>query len=296
MKLDEHEFGGQHTELKLALIRGYLSAFTTALNDKPFSLWYFDAFAGTGRRTVRVEARGGDLFEQPAPERIEQRKGSAQIALETDPPFDRLVFMDNKPRHCEALRRIRANHPERRIDVFDGDANEIIQKEMMQRDWRSVRAVMFLDPYGMEVEWKTLEAIANTRAVDVWYLFPLSGLYRQATKKHAKIDPDKRAALNRMLGSGEWEDHLYSKSPQSGLFDSDGDLERTANVRELEEYVRGRLKQIFAQVLPPLQLPIRSRPQRFSLFFAISNPAPLAVRLASKIASHILKVGSSSQV
>ena len=39
---------------------------------------------------------------------------------------------------------------------------------------------MFLDPYGMEVEWKTLQAVAATRAIDVWFLFPLAGLYRQA--------------------------------------------------------------------------------------------------------------------
>ena len=32
---------------------------------------------------------------------------------------------------------------------------------------------MFLDPYGMQVKWSTLEAIASTRAIDMWLLFPL---------------------------------------------------------------------------------------------------------------------------
>jgi hypothetical protein len=33
-----------------------------------------------------------------------------------------------------------------------------------------------------------------------------------------------------------------------------------------------------------------------ALFFAISNPAPKAIGLATKIADHILKTGRSSQV
>ena len=53
----DHEFGAQHTELKLSIIEGYLKAFTRALKPYFNQLWYIDAFAGTGSRTVRVEAR-----------------------------------------------------------------------------------------------------------------------------------------------------------------------------------------------------------------------------------------------
>jgi len=55
-------------------------------------------------RTVRVEAREGGLFDAPTSERVEQRRGSAQIAIDVDPKFDRLVFMDTKPTYCAALR------------------------------------------------------------------------------------------------------------------------------------------------------------------------------------------------
>jgi len=54
-------------------------AFTRALKPRFKQLWYIDAFAGTGSRTVRVEARKGDLFDAPAPERVEQRRGSAPM-------------------------------------------------------------------------------------------------------------------------------------------------------------------------------------------------------------------------
>jgi hypothetical protein len=73
-------------------------------------------------------------------------------------------------------------------------------------------------------------------------------------------------------------------------------VQRDADVTGLERYVRSRLQTIFPAVLPPLALPFAKRPQKFSLFFAVSNPAPPAIGLASRIACHILKVGSSSHV
>ena len=30
---------------------------------------------------------------------------------------------------------------------------------------------LFLDPYGMQVEWATIESIAHTQAIDLWLLF-----------------------------------------------------------------------------------------------------------------------------
>src|SRR4029079_16726196 len=67
----DHEFGGQHTELKLSIIEKYLQAYSSALRNKFPELLYIDAFAGTGKRTVKVEARGEDLFDAEVPESVE---------------------------------------------------------------------------------------------------------------------------------------------------------------------------------------------------------------------------------
>jgi three-Cys-motif partner protein len=152
---------------------------------------------------------------------------------------------------------------------------------------------MFLDPYGMSVGWETLTAIAETGAIDVWFLFSLSGLYRQAARSADAIDADKRAAITRVLGTSAWEQELYAPG-QRTLFPEKTPPRRTANVARLQDYVRARLKTIFPAVLPPLPLPINKRPQKFSLFFAISNHDGSAIGLATRIASHILKAGISS--
>ena len=42
---------------------------------------------------------------------------------------------------------------------------------------------LFLDPYGMQVEWETIRSIASTQAIDLWVLFPLGmGMSRVLVK------------------------------------------------------------------------------------------------------------------
>jgi three-Cys-motif partner protein len=144
----------------------------------------------------------------------------------------------------------------------------------------------------MEVEWATLEAIAKTGAIDVWFLFSLSGLYRQATRRDADITPDKRAAITRILGTSAWDDELYTETAPDMFGDTQ--KQRHADVQGLERYVKRRLETIFAKVFTPKALPVDTKPQRFSLFLCISNADPKAVGLATKIANHILKAGNSS--
>jgi three-Cys-motif partner protein len=287
----DHEFGAQHTDLKLSIVESYLKAYTTALKPR-FKRLYIDAFAGTGSRTVRVEARGGDLIDAPVPERVEQRRGSARIAIEITPKFNRLIFVDSKPKHCAALRELARQHPDQDIVVVRDDANRAIRDEITRQDWTHTRAVIFLDPYGMDVEWATLEAVAGTEAIDVWFLFSLSGLYRQATRRISDIDATKRAAITRILGDTAWEQELYSDLGQSQMFGAE-EKQRTADVRALEKYVKRRLETIFPKVFEPRRLPLKG-PQLFSLFLCISNANPKALGLATRIANHILKVGNSS--
>ncbi|WP_312366475.1 three-Cys-motif partner protein TcmP [Ensifer sp.] len=298
--IGEHEFGGQHTEIKLAIVEKYLKAYSTALRQKFKSIWYIDAFAGTGSRTVRIEAKDGDLLDAPVPERVESRRGSAKIALDIQPAFDRLIFMDQKSAHCAALEGLKASHPDRDIHVLQGDANAIIQENINRVNWSSRRAIMFLDPYGMEVAWETLQAVAKTQAIDVWFLFPLSGLYRQAARNISAVDASKRRALTNMLGTDEWEAELYSPVPPPadllGSLEAPEERQRNADVAGLETYVKRRLQTIFPLVADPFPLPPQKKPQRFSLFFAASNPSPKAIDLANRFARHIISAGISSQV
>lgn len=283
----DHEFGGQHTEIKLSIVEGYLSAFTIALRSHFKNLWYIDAFAGTGSRTVRTERRGATLVELPIEEAVERRRGSAQIALDVRPEFDFLVFIEKNRNYAAALKDLAARNLQRKIVVAEDDANTALNSLVTNNSWRDKRAVVFLDPYGMEVEWSTLQALASTQAIDVWFLFPLAGLFRQATRKITDIDDHKRAALTRMFGSNSWEDELYPDG-EPDMFGVLPERRRELDPRGLERYVQGRLSELFGAVLKPLALPIDRSPQMFSLFLCISNRTPEAIGLARRIGNHLL--------
>jgi len=187
-----HSFGGDWTSTKLAVLAKYLTAYTTALKDKPspdrrFRKAYIDAFAGTGYRWMRREqdASGNLLFPdlaEAAPQEL--LDGSARLALKTQPRFDRYVFIERNAARCAELEALKTEFPELAPDirVEQGEANEEIRR-ICDKDWRSHRAVLFLDPYGMQVEWQTIEAIAKTKAIDMWLLFPLGiGVNRLLTR------------------------------------------------------------------------------------------------------------------
>ena len=297
MSIAEHEFGSGSTDIKLSVVEGYLRAFNQALRPIFRDLWYIDAFAGTGERTERVEASEASLFDPGSRERVERRRGSARIAIDIKPAFDRITFIEKNPKHCAALEALRAEHPGRSIEVRNGVADTEIRSLIAGQSWTSRRAVILLDPYGMSVSWETLVEIQKTKAVDVWYLVSLSGLFRQAARDGRALDKSKRAAITRMFGTDEWETAWYTKTTKTDLFGEVDELhQRTADVSAIEAYATKRLSELFPKVLKPLRLENARGVPIFSLFFAVSNPDGKAIGLAQKIAGHMLKVGSSSQV
>lgn len=217
---DDHAFGSDDTELKLQLVQRYLETYAKALRQKFKHLWYIDGFAGTGMRTITHPAYPGDFMGGvETPEWKERRPGSARIALGVEPSFDHIILMDSKPKHAAALEALKAEFPGRSIEVICGDCNVAIRERIASTSWNNRRAVLFLDPYGMEVEWATLQAIAATKAIDVWYLFSLEGLYRNAAHDINAVDPSKSAALTKMLGNEDWKSELYSTyQPDAGMF------------------------------------------------------------------------------
>ena len=149
--METHQFGGPWTVEKLDALRAYLNAYAQALKNQPFRRYYIDAFAGTGDRTVKRQEAAG-LLE--IPELDVMTKGSARVALEIEPPFDRYIFIEKRRRRSSALEYLKSEFPNCAIEILNEDANAAVQRICRDTDWRSNRAVLFLDPYGMQVSWK----------------------------------------------------------------------------------------------------------------------------------------------
>ncbi len=299
MSEETHEFGSVDTQTKLNCLQEYLQAYAIALRNKGFERLYIDAFAGTGIRTVTHAAL--PIFEGGQTIGIEvNTPGSAKIAMKIEPQFTRIILVEQDERRSAALKKMALESGDSRIQVKEGDANAIVADICKSYSWKraKMRGVVFLDPYGMEVSWSTVEAIAQTEALDCWYFFPLSGLYRNAPRDANRLDDVKVANLNRVLGTEKWREEWYfAGNNQSDLFGYREGDQREIDVNGIEVWVRNRLSEIFkGSVLSPLRLYHTNGAPMASLFFAMSNPNPKAKELGSRIASHILKVGRLSQV
>jgi three-Cys-motif partner protein len=173
------------------------------------------------------------------------------------------------------------------VSVLEGDANVEIQR-LCDKDWRFHRAVLFLDPYGMQVEWKTIEAVAATKAIDLWVLFPLGiGVNRLLTRS-GDIPTAWRQRLDTLLGTTDWYDEFYRVETEPTLFGPNEERVVKASTTTIGEYFNSRLKSVFADVAPePKVLRNSTNCPLYLLCFAVGNDAgaPIAVR----IANHLLR-------
>ena len=270
-------FGGQWTDEKLAILRAYIDAYTTALKKQPFTLAYVDAFAGPGSYSAaRDEYAEFDAF----------RTGSPKIALETgDKPFDKLVFIEKDAKAAGELMTLSNSYRKRNISVLQGDANEEIPKfckAMQPFD----RAVVFLDPYATEVSWPTVEAIARTKRVDCWILFPLMAVSRMMPTDREPVESWARR-LDAIFGGRKYWMEGYQDSLQMRLFGVERKRERTWTSEQIAQRYKQRLVTASNRVSETSRTLRNSRNvPLFELFFAAANP--VGARRAIPIASHIL--------
>jgi three-Cys-motif partner protein len=278
-----HQFGSVHTILKLAAISSYLPAYTTALKNLPFTLHYIDAFAGAGMCEITV----GDL-QVTVP-------GSASFAIECTPAFHKMVFIEKSRKRARALEKLKAAAPHRDITIVRDDANRALPDYLSKLNPKRDRAIVFLDPHGMQVEWSTLERIAESKLVDLWYLFPLSAFYRQASRSASAVDASKAAALTRIAGTDEWRRQLYARPRQNVLFEDERPDMREGGTKEILDWFKRKLETIFPGVSNPKVLHRTTTSGKagapiFALFFAVANPSPKAIPLALRIAEGVLKL------
>jgi len=130
--------------------------------------------------------------------------------------------------------------------VHEGDANAALQGWLASGiDWARHRAVVFLDPFGMQVPWSTMEALAKTKAVEVIINFPLGMAIQRLLTKSGDIQSGWQISLDTFFGSPEWRDLVYAED--ADLFGPKKRKVEGSGVKLLEWY-RARLKAIFGHV------------------------------------------------
>jgi three-Cys-motif partner protein len=154
-------FGGKHTRRKLDVVAKYLAAYVTVMKKQDFRLFYVDGFAGSGASAPKT-----DFDKQQDPTLFptaDVLDGSPVRALSIEPPFDHYIFIEQKDENVRSLVGLNESYPDRPIEVAPGDANErLIEVCKRISVDRLNRAVVFLDPFGLSVRWRTIDRLRMT--------------------------------------------------------------------------------------------------------------------------------------
>jgi len=294
------KFGGAWTEQKLKALEKYIKAYLQIFTRNPkaqhFTRHYVDAFAGSGLRAAS-ESQPLPLWSDsddtsPSGEALSFMDGSVRKVLGLEEKFHHYWFVETNSRYADELRSmIDREFPQQagQCHIETTDANQFLLK------WARTlgpgdRAVVFLDPYGMEVKWEAVRQLAKTRKVDLWMLFPSSSVIRMLPRQGPPEEAwDHR--LTEFFGTNSWREHFYPPSaPQGELFPDEPGVARDVSTERVAEYMLNRLREEFEQVVDkPLVLYNSRRSPLFMLLFAAGNPKGAGP--AMRIAQHIIETG-----
>lgn len=199
---------------KLDILENYFKPYATIMTAQKQSrgnrrawlseFYYIDAFAGPG--AVALKNAGAE-----EPEAEQYLAGSPVRALDCRPPFDHLWFVDKNTARGDALKSLLKERGEiRRATVEIGDCNDRLAhiiKNLRPAD----RALAFLDPYGLELDWATIQSLAKTRRLDVFINFSLMGITRNLPRGQSP-SADVFGRLERVMAASAsaWVQNLYS--------------------------------------------------------------------------------------
>ena len=215
---------GPWAKEKLDSLGRYLDYYTNVLKNQEWcqGLYYIDAFAGSGQSPMRGTRPGardpfqanlfGDGSDEGADEgEIEYVKGSPRVALEIENPFTHYMFIDNNPTRLGELASLKDEFgATRQIEILSGDANEELERLLSRNiDWPRHRGVVFLDPFGMQVHWKTIRALARTKGLEVIINFPFGMAINRLLLTSGEIPQKWQERLDATFGSDEWRELAY---------------------------------------------------------------------------------------
>jgi three-Cys-motif partner protein len=256
---------GYWSEVKLSILDEYAKPYNRITHAHRFRTIYIDAFAGAG---LHISKDGGRLIS-----------GSPVRALNVDPPFDFLHFIDIDKARVDNLRQLAQGRSN--VKVHRGDCNRVLLTEIFPTIHYEnyERALCILDPYGLHLDWRVIEAAGKSRISEIFLNFPVMDMNMNVfwANPDGVTEASKRR-MTRFWGDESWRDAAYSTI--SGLF---GEIEVKNSIEKVTAAFQKRLKQAAGFNYIPDPMPMRNTKGAivYYLFFAAQE------RTADKIVQQI---------
>lgn len=273
-----NNFGGDWTKIKIEILVEYAKAYLTIMKDRKFfKLMYFDGFAGSG---FIIKDKKVDI-------EITVRAARRIIEISNPRPFDSYYFVEKDPKNFTLLEEnTKKAFPNKVIHTVREDCNKkIIDLGNYLRDPKNskVRTLAYIDPCGMQVEWRSLESLRGL-PIDMWILVPTGLGVNRLLKKDGWISDAWLERLELFLGMSrkEIEKRFYKKT--ATLFEEIEFVKKEHDaIENSAKLYKSRLKEVFEYVSKPYALKNSSNSIMYHLFLT-SN-----IKVGETIANDIVK-------
>ena len=293
MVAEDFSWGGQWTEDKLDAFEKYVKAYLTIMNSNRdkycWKLLYFDGFAGSGSRIINKDNNIAEenLFAECNifAEEIDTYKGAAERVLNIEQRgFDSYYFIDKDKDSSNKLKQKLSRYEDSKsLNFITSDANgELRELAYRMRKDKSIASLILLDPFGMQVDWASIENLKDTRT-DLWILIPTGVIVNRLLDRNGELTHIEK--LKSFFGKEEdfLREYFYRKRQEQTLFGEINIIEKIENpIKRIAELYIQRLGEIFKNVTPePLVLYNRRHTPIFH--FACASNNKTAIKIASQI-------------
>ena len=259
---------GKWSEEKLELLKKYLMGYVAVLRNQVSKgikgYEYIDGFAGTGKPKSKDKERYVD--------------GSPRVALGLPTPFTKYHFIEISDWRRERLQSLRQEFPDRNIEVYPGDCNEVLRSRIVPTlPYSSYkRAIAFLDPFGLALEWDTLKAIAGARTIEVFINIPIMDINRNIRRQDRdQISEESRRRITLFWGPG-WDADFFEEAPPD-LFGQTQIVLKQQSAKQVGNLYRKRLQELFKFCTVPVVLRNSINAPLYCLIFAGHKEAGLNI-------------------
>ncbi len=284
----KEEWGGPWTIKKLDAFSKYVSSYLIIMNK--FKFWktiYFDGFAGSGKRKQNTSELLTQL--QITLEEVKVYKGAAErvLNLPNDLSFDYYYFVDTNTESLNKLEKRLSKLPvskDKKLLFRDGDANKWLAElaVALKKKSPSYAALIFLDPFGMQIDWSSIEMLKDTRS-DIWLLVPTGVIVNRLLDKKGELKYSAKLQSFFGLTEERIREIFYTSETTATLF---GEQQMTNKIlkpiEKISETYVERLKTVWNFVTEkPLVLKNSKGVPIFHFVFASNNQN--AVKIAKQI-------------
>lgn len=282
-------WGGSWTERKLNAFEKYVRAYLMIMQaqKEKYNGWpttiYLDGFAGSGSRYNEEEK---NLFSEYFDENeINVYKGSAERVLKLEQKFDFYYFIDTDK---TAIKNLEAKLKEYNLvnnqcHFINDDVNNQLMNLLNILDKKSA-ALVLLDPFGMQVNWSSIESLAGKR-IDLWTLLPSGIIINRLLDNKGKLIFSSKLESFFGLRIDEIKNQFYKIENNQTFFKIEKKIKKVDDsINKIAQLYIFKLKKIFKYVTEsPLVLYNDKNVAIYHFIFASNN------KTAYKIAKYIIE-------